>query len=225
LDANPVIIVNFKAYRETIGGKAIALALACDRVAVKTGADVRIAVSATDLAIVSRMVHLPVYAEHVDSYPTGKHTGMVLPEMIKSAGARGTILNHSEHKISLQMLEESILRCSSLGLSTVACAKDIVEARQVLLLKKTPEFLAIEPSELIGGQVSVSTARPQLVTEGVELAKELGKGAKLLVGAGIKTRLDYLAAVKLGADGVLLSSGITLAENPERALYEMLSSF
>ena len=45
---------------------------------------------------------------------------------------------------------------------------------------------------------------------------------KLLVGAGIKTKEDIGKALELGADGVLIASGIDLATDPEKALKELL---
>jgi triosephosphate isomerase len=216
-----VVIVNFKVYPETIGKKAVKLAKICEKVAIETGADIRIAVAATDICEVSKEVTIPVYAEHVDEYPLGKHTGAILPEMIKTVGAHGTLLNHSEHKVPLKKLEESIKRSRSLGLETVACADSVKEEREILEFKHKPDFIAIEPPELIGGDISVSTAKPELITKSVHEAKEK-RGVKLLVGAGIKTLEDVKTAIQLGADGILIASGIDLAKDPEKALSEII---
>ncbi|MBN2142626.1 triose-phosphate isomerase [Candidatus Woesearchaeota archaeon] len=215
----PVIVVNFKAYKETIGDNALHLAKACEKVSVETGVDIRIAVPATDLHEISESISIPVYSEHVDEYPLGKHTGAILPEMIKSAGAHGTILNHSEHKVPLKKLEETIQRSKALGLTLVVCAENVDEEREILRFKYKPEFIAIEPPELIGGDISVSTAHPEVITGGV---KELKDGVKLLVGAGIKTKADVETALRLGADGVLIASGIDLAKDPVKALKDII---
>ena len=218
----PVIIVNFKAYEQTIGERAVALAKICEKVAVETGADIRVAVGATDIHKVSESVTIPVYAEHVDEYPLGKHTGSILPEMIKVAGASGTLINHSEFKIPMKKLEECIRRSRALGLVTVACADTINEQEKILGFSSKPDFIAIEPPELIGGDVSVSSARPELIAESVEKASS-GHGTKLLVGAGIKNRADVEKAIELGAHGVLLASGIDLASDPEAALKGLIT--
>ncbi|MBN2459502.1 triose-phosphate isomerase [Candidatus Woesearchaeota archaeon] len=217
--AKPIIIVNFKTYPSSTGQNAVRLGKICEKVAFEAGADIRVAVSAPDIYPVFQGVSIPVYAEHIDPYTPGKHTGSVLPEMVKSAGAVGTLLNHSEHKLTLGELEESLERASKLGLVTVVCAATPARAEKIARLK--PDFVAVEPPELIGGDVSVSTAKPGVISESVKLVKEKHH-VKLLVGAGIKTRADLLKALELGADGVLIASGITTAESPEKALKELL---
>jgi triosephosphate isomerase len=47
-------------------------------------------------------------------------------------------------------------------------------------------------------------------------------GIRLLVGAGIKTREDVVKALELGADGILIASGVDLAKNHEKALKDLL---
>lgn len=215
----PVVIVNFKTYPSSTGQNAVRLAKICEKVAFETGADIRVAVSAPDIYPVFQGVSIPVYAEHIDPYTPGKHTGSVLPEMIKAAGAVGTLLNHSEHKLTLKELEESLRRASQLGLATVVCAPTHVKAEKIARMK--PDFVAVEPPELIGGDVSVSSAKPDLITKSVKAVKEK-HNVKLLVGAGIKHKNDVIKALELGADGILVSSGVTTAPNPEQALKDLL---
>jgi triosephosphate isomerase (TIM) len=217
----PIIIINFKAYPQTIGENAIRLAKICERVAYETGSDIRIAVSAPDIYPVCRVVSIPVYAEHVDSYPLGKHTGSILPEMVKTAGATGTLLNHSEHQIPIQKLEDSIKRSAHLSLTTIVCAVDPKMEKKIIACKYKPDMVAVEPPELIGGDISVSSAKPGLIARSVETVKKKHR-IKLLVGAGIKTREDVIKAIELGADGVLIASGIDLARDPEKALLALL---
>nr|MCK4930252.1 triose-phosphate isomerase [Nanoarchaeota archaeon] len=217
--AKPIIIINFKTYPNSIGENAVRLAKFCEKVAFETGIDIRVAVSAPDIYPVSKAVSIPVYAEHVDPYPPGRHTGSVLPEEVKSAGATGTLLNHSEHQIPMEQLEDSITRASKLSLVTVVCADIPSKAEEIAKMK--PDFIAVEPPELIGGEVSVSKAEPEIITKSVDLVKKK-HNIKLLVGAGIKTREDVVKALDLGADGVLIASGVDLAQDPEKALRELL---
>jgi triosephosphate isomerase (TIM) len=218
---HPVIVINFKAYPDTIGKKAVHLAKICEKVAITHGVDIRVAVAATDICEVAKQVTIPVYSEHVDEYPLGKHTGSILPEMIKTVGAKGTILNHSEHKIPMKKLEECIKRAKGVGLVTIVCADGPKEEREILEFSSAPDFIAIEPPQLIGGEISVSTAKPELITRSVEEVRNK-KGVRLLVGAGIKTLDDIETALRLGADGVLIASGIDLAKDPEQALEDMI---
>ena len=81
-----------------------------------------------------------------------------------------------------------------MGFVTVVCAKDSKEAAKIA--KVSPDFIAVEPPELIGGEVSVSKAKPDIIRESV---KAVGGKSKLLVGAGVKTGEDVRIALKLGA--------------------------
>ncbi|MFH1649807.1 MAG: triose-phosphate isomerase [Candidatus Woesearchaeota archaeon] len=213
-----IIIVNVKAYAESIGSKLISLVDACSKVRKDTGTDIRIAVPLTEISkAVNRGV--PILAQHIDPIAPGKHTGYVTAEMIKLAGASGTLLNHSEHRLRLDVLEESITRCHMVGLQVVACANDALTGAAIGKLK--PDLIAIEPPELIGGKISVSTAHPELISDSVKLITGKKVGRNVLVGAGVHTRADVLKAFELGAGGVLVASGVVLAKDPERALREL----
>ena len=215
----PVIIINFKTYPSSIGEKALKLAKICEKIAYEANADIRIAVSATDIYPVSKAVDIPVYAEHVDPYLLDRHTGSVLPEAVKTAGAAGTLLNHSEHQLSMKEIAQSVGIASRLSLTTVVCADTPEKAEEIARFK--PDFIAVEPPELIGGDISVSRAEPEIITRSVDLVKKKHR-VKLLVGAGVKTKADVVKALELGADGVLIASGIDQAKNPEKALKDLL---
>ena len=71
---------------------------------------------------------------------------------------------------------------------------------------------------MIGGDISVSKAEAAIVSDAVNM---IGKG-KVLVGAGIKDREDVSLSLALGANGVLLASGITKAEDPYAVLLDLV---
>ncbi|MFC1648386.1 triose-phosphate isomerase [Nanoarchaeota archaeon] len=215
----PVIIVNFKTYDQATGENALKLAKICEKVANDTNSDVRVAVQTADIHNIASQVSIPVYAQHVDPILAGKNSGWILPEACQHAGASGSLVNHSEHQVGLEKAEKIIGRLRELGMKSVVCADDMDNADKLAALK--PDFVAVEPPELIGGDISVSTAQPELISESV-LRVTHEYGVPLLVGAGIKTGQDVAKALELGAVGVLLASGITLAENPEAALRGLL---
>ncbi len=215
----PTIIINFKTYAESTGKNAVRLAKICEKIAFETHTDIRLAVSAPDIYPVDQAVSLPVYAEHTDSYSPGRHTGSVLLETIKTDGAAGTLLNHSEHQISFKEIEMCVKKASKLGITAVVCADTPQKAEKIARLK--PDFVAVEPPELIGGDVSVSTAHPEIISQSVENVKNKHR-VRLLVGAGVKTRQDVAKALELGANGVLIASGIDKSKNPEKALRDLL---
>ena len=84
-----------------------------------------------------------------------------------------------------------------------------------------PDMIAMEPPELIGGDISVSTARPEAIVETIEAVKSV-KSVPVLVGAGIKNGQDVKKAIELGAKGVLVASGIVKAKDPKKAINDLV---
>ncbi len=212
-----MIITNFKTYETATSDKAFSLAKIHEEVAKETGADIRIAVQAVDLARISHEVDIPVMAQHIDPVVHGSATGHILPESVQLAGGKGVILNHSERRLKREVLEVSIKRAKEVGLVTVVCAESPEEGAS--FLEFDPDFIAVEPPELIGGDISVSTSQPEIIEHS---AKLIGS-EKLLIGAGIKNGEDVRIAKKLGAQGVLLASGVTKAEDPKAVLMDLAS--
>lgn len=211
----PIIIVNFKTYRSATGERAVSLAKKCEKVSLETKANIAIAVSVPDIYHISKAVSIPVLSEHIDDIEYDSHTGGILAEDVKENGAIGTLLNHSEKRIATDVIERSIKRAKEAGLITVVCAENAGEGKKISSFE--PDFIAVEPPELIGGEVSVSTAQPELIKESVEKI-----GRNVLVGAGVKTAEDVKKALELGAAGVLVASGVTKADDPEKALKELV---
>lgn len=211
----PFIAINFKTYAEATGDRAVTLATTCEAAAKGHPVRLCVAVQATDILRVSRAVSIPVYAQHLDPVAQGKNTGFLTPEAAKAAGASGTILNHSEHRLERTLLEQAVNRAHAAGLKVIICAATPDEGAELAALR--PEFIAVEPPELIGGDVSVSTAEPYIIKEAAERIT-----APLLVGAGVKTAKDVRIALSLGAQGVLLASGVATAKDPKAALKRLL---
>lgn len=211
-----IIIINFKAYPQGIGPNAVRLAKICNRVAKKHNANIAVAVQPADILPVASIVNIPVLAQHVDAIKPGAHTGSVMPESVAASGAVGTLINHSEKKLSLPVIDETIKRCKKVGLVSVVCAGSPAEESKILKFK--PDLIAIEPPALIGGKVSVSKAKPHLIEKSV---KRAGR-TPILCGAGVHTTQDVRKALELGAQGVLVASGVVKAKNPEKALVELI---
>jgi triosephosphate isomerase len=212
-------LVNFKTYPQTRLEAAVRLAKTAGRVADDLGVSIAVAPGPLDLVAVAKASAAPVFAQHVDAWPSGQHTGAVTPDFVKDVGAVGTLLNHSEKRLHAQSLSNARALCGKVGLVSVICAGTVALSRKVAGL--APEFVAIEPPDLIGGDVSVSTARPSIVSRGVEAVRGVSPRTRVLCGAGVKTREDVKRALELGADGVLVASGVTLAPDPAAALRDM----
>ena len=217
----PLIVINVKTYPTGTGPKLLRLAKLMETVKKETGSKIILSVPATDIYPISKAVNLPIYAQHADLATYGANTGAILPEAIKFAGAKGTILNHAEKKIDHKIIKKTILTLKLKNLKSIVCADTIEEVKKIA--RFGPDMIAIEPPELIGGNHSVTKARPEIITETVKIVKRINPSIKILVGAGIKTAYDIRKSMELGADGVLIASGITGAKDPKKVLIDMLS--
>ncbi|MDR3205518.1 MAG: triose-phosphate isomerase [Candidatus Methanoplasma sp.] len=218
--AKPVVIVNFKAYREVDGKGANALAEACAAVAAETGANIIAVPPAVELGSIARSVKIPVFAQNVDPYAPGSATGWITPSMVKGCGAAGALINHSEHPTQHRFIEECVKLCKGCDLTTVICANDVKSA--VKYAAAHPDYIAVEPPELIGGDISVTTANPKIVEDTVEAVRAANHSVSVLCGAGVKTGEDVRTAIDLGARGVLLASGVVKAKDPAGALRDLV---
>jgi triosephosphate isomerase len=81
-------------------------------------------------------------------------------------------------------------------------------------------MIAIEPPELIGSGRAVSREKPEVIKNSVRRIREVNSSVKILCGAGISTGDDVYAALKLGAQGVLVASGVVKSRNPEQVVAE-----
>lgn len=215
----PMILVNFKTFKEATGQNAVKLAKVCEKVAKDTGFTIAICVQAADLYRISQATKIPVFAQHIDPIGYGPFTGHNLAECIKENGAMGTLINHSEYWLDRESIRKCIGRAKEAKLSTVVCVPDPQTATGVAQLK--PDFIVLEPPELIGGEVSVSTAEPYLIEDTIEKVKKLWN-IPVLVGAGIKNQRDVSIALKLGASGVVVATHMMQTDNPEIVLKELV---
>src|SRR5437660_11206971 len=93
---------------EATGKRAIELAKVAEDVSRETGVTIIVAPQFTDIEPVSKTVDIPVFSQHLDSIKPGAHTGHVLAEAVKSAGAEGTLLHHSERRRNTCELGDSL---------------------------------------------------------------------------------------------------------------------
>jgi triosephosphate isomerase (TIM) len=188
-----------------------------------TGVPVAIAPAMPDVSRLAATVGIPVLAQHVDPFEPGPHTGFVTAESIAASGARGSLLNHSEHPLARPEITEAVRRLTSVGLVAVVCAGDVEPAR--MLAELTPSYLAVEPPELIGGDVSVATARPEVISATADVVHTISPTTQVLCGAGVHSRADVQRALELGSEGVLVASAVTRAKDPRAAIEELLAGF
>jgi triosephosphate isomerase (TIM) len=212
------LIINFKNYEEASAARTIRLAKAAQRVAEKSKVEIIVAPPQPALALVARTVNIPVFSQHVDSEKFGSTTGYFVPEVAKSYGAVGSLINHSEHRIELKLIAILVERMRKLGMTSVVCARTPHEVMEMSVFG--PDFVAIEPPELIGSGKAVSKENPAIITKSIEAA---GSRTRVICGAGITDKDDVRAAIKLGSRGVLVASGVVKAESWPGKIAELAS--
>ncbi|MFQ3343970.1 MAG: triosephosphate isomerase [Candidatus Thalassarchaeaceae archaeon] len=214
-----LVVVNFKTYETAHGVSAEELALIMSN--IETEARLIAVVSAFDLSsVVSIAPDLEVWTQHLDPIQFGSNTGWLHPETAVERGAKGTLINHAEHKISIEKIAMLLDQVPE-DFIVCACAADIEEARALTAVG--PTYVAVEPPELIGGDISVTTADPNIITGTADAVREISDKVGILCGAGIKNGNDVAMAIKLGTSGVLLASGVTKSDNPKLALENLIS--
>ena len=217
----PIVILNYKTYLESSGENALELARALKSASEESGITMVAAPQAADIYRIQDQISLPIFAQHIDPITPGGHTGSNLIETLIEAGISGSLINHSENRMKLADIDEVIQLFKQNDIESCVCTNNIATSKAIATF--SPDAVAVEPPELIGTGIPVSQAQPEVVEDSVKGVKSINKKIKVLCGAGISTGDDMKAAMDLGADGVLLASGIVKAENPKEALLDLVS--
>ena len=214
-----ILMINFKTYKEGTGQGALKIMRAAERAKTKEKGNIILVPQTIDLRLVAKNTKLKVFAQHTDLDEMGGHTGSVNIDALKMAGAKGVLINHSEKRLPLAKIKETIKLCKTKKMISVVCTKTVKETETIVKFK--PDFVAIEPPELIGGKISISEAKPKLIEKTAKAANNVD----VLCGAGVHREEDVKIAKELGAHGVLVASGIIKAKNVEREIRELLKGF
>ena len=207
-------VINLKTYEESTGSRTENF---MNPLSNKTyESEVKFALSIPQLHLATKFKS--VISQHVDYVTYGAHTGHIIMEDLISLGVMESLLNHSERRLPYPIIKSTLERAKELNFGIITCSQDMAETEA--LCEIGAETIAYEPPELIGGSVSVSMARPGIIEEIAQLCREYG--SKLLVGAGIKNRIDVETSKKLGAVGVLVSSGIVKSNDPFLSLNSLV---
>jgi len=216
----PLVVLNFKTYLEATGKNAVRVAEICNDLSKETGISIVAVPQLPDIRAAAETGAI-VFAQHIDGIDAGSHTGHVLAESVRDAGAIGTLINHSERRCGLAEIDSAIQAARRVGITTIVCSNNIATARAAAAMK--PDFVAVEPPELIGTGIPVSSADPDVVTGSVDAVRAIDPDVRVLCGAGISKGEDMRAALELGTVGVLLASGIIRASDPKAALIDLIS--
>ncbi len=217
----PLVILNYKVYPTALGNKAVDLTKTLEAAASSyPEATVAVCPSHPDLGPVAASTSLPVLAQHTDGAQPGSGTGRVLPESLVDLNLAGSLINHAERPVETEDIEAAVTRLDQYDLASVVCAEDEAVAARVAAYQ--PDMIAVEPPELIGGDVSVTTADPDIISRSVAAVEDVADDLPVLCGAGVKTGDDVAKALDLGTVGVLVASGVVKARDPGDALRDLL---
>ncbi|MEA3559185.1 MAG: triose-phosphate isomerase [Candidatus Thermoplasmatota archaeon] len=217
----PAIILNMKTYRQVDGKGSMDLAVICEEVAKETGVSIIVCPPTTELSKIASEVSIPVFAQNADIWDPTVRTGATTLTEIKEAGAKGLLVNHSECRRTLADIQALVEKARELDLVTIVCSNNVQTSKAVTSMG--PDFVAMEPPELIGGDISVTSSDPDIVKDTVRVVASIDPEVKVLTGAGVKTRKDVEMALELGTYGVLLASGVVKAESPKEVLISLAS--
>ena len=216
-----MFIINCKNYEEIAGDQIIKFIKIVEKISKKYKIKIAVAPPQHLIGLISKS-SIPILAQHVDVSKVGSTTGFVVPELLKKSRVSGSLINHSEHRISTKEIIELILKLRDLKMISVLCGKNVAEVKKYA--KLNPDYIAIEPPELIGSGKAVSKEKPDLIIKAVNAVKNAKNNTKLLCGAGIVSGEDVSKASELGSQGILVASGIIKAKSWEKMISEFAKS-
>ncbi len=203
-----MFVINCKNYEEISGDKIIKFVKIAEKVSKKYKVKIAISPPQHLIGLVANS-SIQILAQHIDDSKIGSTTGFVIPELLKKSKVRGSLINHSEHRISSKEIQKLVLKLKELKMTSIVCVKDVAEVKKYV--KLNPDYIAIEPPELIGSGKAVSKEKPELIAKAAMAVKNTN--TKLLCGAGIVSGEDVTKAIELGSKGILVASGIIKAKN------------
>ena len=212
-----MFVINCKNYEEISGDKIIKFVKIAEKVSKKYKVKIAISPPQHLIGLVANS-SIPILAQHVDDSEVGSTTGFVIPELLKKSKVKGSLINHSEHRISSKEIQKLVQKLSDLKMISILCVKDVAEVKKYL--KLNPDYIAIEPPELIGSGKAVSTEKPELIAKAAGIVNGSKNKTKLLCGAGIVSGEDVAKASELGSEGILVASGIIKAKSWDKIISE-----
>lgn len=215
-----MILVNFKLNKNTFGDGAIKLAKICKEVMEETGIKIIPVVSALDAYRIQKEVNIKVYLQSIDEFDEGSHSGYISPLAAEELGIKGSLINHSEHRLKPGTIL-GILKRLPTDFETVLCLQSLGQTEKWARNIKS-KYIAYEPSQFIGNrEKSVASEKPEVIKKMVQKYPKI----PILVGAGIHSKEDVSISIELGAKGILVATDVVKAENPKKELIKLASGF
>lgn len=216
----PFFEVGPKVY--SYGSRLLKLALCADELSLKYDVQIIITPQYVDIPILSKKTkQILIFAQHMDPGRPGRGVGNILPEALKEAGAHGVMLNHAEKKLSLPVIEQSVVRAKEVGLASMVCADNLEEAEIIAGLK--PDIIIVESPDRIEGKPR-SEDEGHTIMQVNEAVWRISPATRVLHGAGINSARDVYNVFLKGAQGSGSTSAIFKSDDPERTLEGMIKA-
>jgi len=212
-----MFVINCKNYEEISGDKIIKFVKIAEKISKKYKVKIAISPPQHLVGLVANS-SIPILSQHIDVSKVGSTTGFIIPELLKKSKVKGSLINHSEHRITSKEIEKLVLKLKELKMISILCVKDIAEVKKYV--KLNPDYIAIEPPELIGSGKAVSKEKPELIAKAASIVNNSKNKTKLLCGAGIVSGEDVAKAIELGSKGILVASGIIKAKDWNKVISE-----
>ncbi|WP_130864768.1 triose-phosphate isomerase [Acidipropionibacterium timonense] len=215
---SPFLIINPKAYLGS--ADTLRLARLADELAPEFDVDVVFTAQHVDLRLIAETTrHLAVTAQHMDPIVKGRGMGHILPDSLVEAGARGVVLNHAEHPLTIAELDANIRRAREVGLATIVCADTDAQCRAIATMG--PDIMICEPTALIGtGTMDAG----DYIGRTTRIVKDVDPHIMVIQGAGVTTGADITRVLGQGADGSGGTSGIVNHPDWRHILTDMFTA-
>jgi triosephosphate isomerase len=205
-----MIIINLKNYKS---GKEVI------NFVKKLPKKMFVAVPTINLENSKKVSRAEIIAQHVDLKDSERDTGFITPNSLKESEIKFSLLNHSEHPVSLKEIEKTIYQCRKNKIKIICCTPSIWIGKKIA--KFGPYAIAYEDSKLIESGKSIVEYEPRKIKRFAKIMKK--RGIIPICGAGISSIEDVIKAKELGCEGVLISSAISKSKNPSKFLKELES--
>lgn len=213
-----MLIINFKTYKEATGKNALLLAQIAQKVGEQVGINFVIVPQPADIYQIKKTTGIEIWAQYFDPIDPGRHTGWLSPYSLFQVGATGVLINHSEHRLSLEEIEKRVHYAKKYGFTSLVLTDSVEEAKKINLME--PDYIGYEKEELIAGPVSI------IDVEGARIEEILDQiDRPLIIGSGINDADDIKASLRIGAKGVILASAVVKAQNIEEKLTELAKAY
>ena len=213
-----MIFVNLKTYENGTGNKALEFAKNLQKLQEDIDVPVTLLVQATDIRLLATNTTVNIWGQHMDNIVYGKSTGYILPQSLIDAGAKGTILNHAEHKLPITDLSTLINQYKKENFGILVSGTSPEEV--TVLDQLEPTFLGYEPQEYIGTKTSVVEAAADIIQSILSKVK-----SPLVIGAGIHKPEHITEGLNMGVKGFLISSDVLLSLDPVQRLKEYMLAY